>query len=119
MSSLVSELVQRVSTLESELKAHKLLFKDVVGKLVKKVKALELTLKTRGRKVVMSESDKEEANEQDVDPLIKLAKVAAASDAHDDVSPGTDIPPSPPLPTGVSAGVSSGVATGTPVGTSN
>ncbi|GJX81348.1 hypothetical protein Tco_0330829 [Tanacetum coccineum] len=50
----VSELVQKVSTLESELKAHKMLFKDVVGKLVKKVKALELKLQTRSRKVVMS-----------------------------------------------------------------
>ncbi|GJS01013.1 putative reverse transcriptase domain-containing protein [Tanacetum coccineum] len=108
----VSELVQKVSTLESELQAHKLLFKDVVGKLVKKVKALELKLNTRSRKVVMSESDKEEEEEQDVDPLIKLAKAVAASDAHVDVSPGADIPPSPPLPTGMSAGVSSGAPTG-------
>ncbi|GKC99895.1 putative ribonuclease H-like domain-containing protein, partial [Tanacetum coccineum] len=88
LSSLVSELVQKVSTLESELTAHKLLFKEVVGKLVKKVKALELKLKTRSRKVVMSESDKEEEEEQDVDPLIKLAKAAAALDAHVDVSLG-------------------------------
>ncbi|GJZ11374.1 hypothetical protein Tco_0546133 [Tanacetum coccineum] len=119
LSSLVSDLVQKVSTLELELTAHKLLFKDVVGKLVKKVKDLELKLKTRSRKVVMSEFDKEEEEEQDVDPLIKLAKAAAASDAHVDVSPGADIPPSPPLPTGMSAGVSSGVSTGTPAGTSN
>ncbi|GJX74762.1 hypothetical protein Tco_0313357 [Tanacetum coccineum] len=118
LSSLVSELVQKVSTLESELKAHKLLFKDVVGQLVKKVKALELKLKTRSRKVVMSESDKEEEEEQDVDPLIKLANAAAASDAHVDVSPGADIPPSPPLPTDMSAGVSSGVSTGAPTGPS-
>ncbi|GKF36839.1 hypothetical protein Tco_0113597, partial [Tanacetum coccineum] len=111
LSSLVSELVQKVSTLESELQAHKLLFKDVVGKLVKKVKALELKLNKRSRKVVMSESDKEEGEEQDVDPLIKLAKAAAASDAHVDVSPGVDIPPSPPLPTGMSVSVSSGVST--------
>ncbi|GKG19767.1 hypothetical protein Tco_0376866, partial [Tanacetum coccineum] len=67
-------------TLESELKAYKLLFKDVVSTLVKKVKALELKLKSRSRKVVMNESDKEEEEEQDVDPLIKLAKVAAALD---------------------------------------
>ncbi|GJU84560.1 hypothetical protein Tco_1292106 [Tanacetum coccineum] len=112
LSSLVSKLVQKVSTLESELQAHKLLFKDVVGKLVKKVKALELKLNTRSRKVVMSESNKDEEEEQDVDPLIKLAKAAAASDAHVDVSPGADIPPSPPLPTGMSAGVSSGAPTG-------
>ncbi|GKG65319.1 hypothetical protein Tco_0673250, partial [Tanacetum coccineum] len=36
----------------------------------------------------MSESDKEEEEEQDVDPLIKLAKAAATSDAHVDVSLG-------------------------------
>ncbi|GKD01740.1 hypothetical protein Tco_1172014, partial [Tanacetum coccineum] len=92
LSSLVSKLVHRVSTLESELKSHKLLFKDVVGQLVKKVKALELKLKTRSQKVVMSESDKEEEEEQDVDPVIKLANAATASDAHVDVSPGADIP---------------------------
>ncbi|GJS88148.1 hypothetical protein Tco_0770784 [Tanacetum coccineum] len=137
LSSLVSELVQKVSTLESELKAHKLLFKDVVGQLVKKVKALELNLKTRSRKVVMSESNKEEEEEQDMDPLIKLAKDVAASDAHVDVSPGVDIPPSPPLTTGFSyvptaetipassdttpetpGGVSFGVSTGAPTGPS-
>ncbi|GJR81468.1 hypothetical protein Tco_0152253 [Tanacetum coccineum] len=99
LSSLVSELVQKVSTLKSELQAHKLLFKDVVGTLVKKVKALELKLNTRSMKVVMSESDKEEEEEQDVDPLIKLAKAVAASDAHVDVSPGVDIPPGLPLST--------------------
>ncbi|GJT76620.1 hypothetical protein Tco_1043345 [Tanacetum coccineum] len=46
------------------------------------VKALELKLNTRSRKVVMSESDSEDEEEQDVDPLIKLAKAAAASDAR-------------------------------------
>ncbi|GJY64706.1 hypothetical protein Tco_0466166 [Tanacetum coccineum] len=99
LSSLLSELVQKVSNLESELQAHKLLFKEVVGTLVKKVKALELKLHTRSRKVVMSESDKEEEEEQDVDPLIKLAKAATALDTHVDVSPGADVPPSPPYPT--------------------
>ncbi|GJX79527.1 hypothetical protein Tco_0327676, partial [Tanacetum coccineum] len=97
LSYLVSELVQKVSTLESKLQAHKLLFKEVVGTLVKKVKALELKLNTRSRKVVMRESDTEE---QDVDPLIKLAKAAAASDAHVDVSPGADVSHSPPPPIG-------------------
>ncbi|GKB97900.1 hypothetical protein Tco_0984037, partial [Tanacetum coccineum] len=99
LSSLVSELVHKVSTLESELQAHKLLFKEVVGTLVKKVKDLELKLNTRSRKVVMSESDKEEEEEQDVDPLIKLAKADAASDAHVNVSPGAVVPPSLPHPT--------------------
>ncbi|GJZ65740.1 hypothetical protein Tco_0622436 [Tanacetum coccineum] len=45
LSSLVSTLVQKVNTQESELKAHKLLFKEVVGKLVKRVKLLEDKLK--------------------------------------------------------------------------
>ncbi|GJR97920.1 hypothetical protein Tco_0270094 [Tanacetum coccineum] len=45
LSSVVSTLVQKVNSLETELKAHKKLFKDVVGKLVKKVKAMEVKLK--------------------------------------------------------------------------
>ncbi|GKE35951.1 hypothetical protein Tco_1455273 [Tanacetum coccineum] len=99
LSSLVSTLVQKVNTQESELNAHKLLFKEVVGKLVKKVKLLEDKLKGRKRKFVMTASDKEEDAEQDVvqggsrkagseedaepdvDPLIKLAKAAAAASA--------------------------------------
>ncbi|GKF88432.1 hypothetical protein Tco_0259309, partial [Tanacetum coccineum] len=36
LSSLVFTLVQKVNTQESELNAHKLLFKEVVGKLIKK-----------------------------------------------------------------------------------
>ncbi|GJV02436.1 hypothetical protein Tco_1336005 [Tanacetum coccineum] len=36
----ISTLVQKVNYLEIELKAHKKLFKDVVGKLVKQVKAI-------------------------------------------------------------------------------
>ncbi|GJV11777.1 hypothetical protein Tco_1353318 [Tanacetum coccineum] len=53
LSSLVSTLVQKVNTQESELKAHKLLFKEVVGKLVKRVKLLEDKLKGRKHEVVM------------------------------------------------------------------
>ncbi|GJS78574.1 hypothetical protein Tco_0728455 [Tanacetum coccineum] len=60
-------------------KAHKLLFKEVMGKLVKRVKFLESKLKARRRNVFVSESDDEEAEEHDVDPLIKLAKAAASA----------------------------------------
>nr|GEX77603.1 synaptobrevin, longin-like domain protein [Tanacetum cinerariifolium] len=52
---------------ESELKDHKKLFKDVVGKLVKKVKALEIKLKTKKRKMVVSDSDQEDGGTQDMD----------------------------------------------------
>ncbi|GJS23769.1 hypothetical protein Tco_0452401 [Tanacetum coccineum] len=41
LSFVVSTFVQKVNSLETELKAYKQLFKDVVGKLVKRVKAIE------------------------------------------------------------------------------
>ncbi|GKA54479.1 hypothetical protein Tco_0753428, partial [Tanacetum coccineum] len=41
LSSVVSTFVHKVNSLETELKAHKKLFKDVVPKLVKKVKTFE------------------------------------------------------------------------------
>ncbi|GJV25141.1 hypothetical protein Tco_1377836, partial [Tanacetum coccineum] len=73
LCTLVSEQGKKIENLESELQAHKLLFKEVMGKLVKRVKFLESKLKARRRKVFVSESDNKEAEEQDVDPLIKLA----------------------------------------------
>nr|GEU92713.1 hypothetical protein [Tanacetum cinerariifolium] len=54
LSSVVSTLVQKVNSLETELKDHKKLFKDVVGMLVKKVKAIEVKLKTKKRKMVVT-----------------------------------------------------------------
>ncbi|GJX00408.1 hypothetical protein Tco_0184321, partial [Tanacetum coccineum] len=75
--TLVSEQGKKIGSLESELQAHKPLFKDVMGKLVKRVKFLESKLKARGRNVILSESDNEEDKEQEVDSLIKLAKAAA------------------------------------------
>ncbi|GJR02009.1 hypothetical protein Tco_0524993 [Tanacetum coccineum] len=72
LSSAVSTLVKKVHSLETELKAHKKLFKDVVPKLVKKVKALEVKLKTKKRKVVLSDSDQEDGGEPVVDFLSKF-----------------------------------------------
>ncbi|GJT15271.1 hypothetical protein Tco_0873977 [Tanacetum coccineum] len=88
LSSVVSTLVQKVNSLETELKAHKKLFKDVVAKLVKKVKALEVTLKTKKRKVVLSDSDQEEGGEQavDLDALIALANAVVTVDSN--IPPG-------------------------------
>ncbi|GKD67827.1 hypothetical protein Tco_1321917 [Tanacetum coccineum] len=116
LSSVVSSLVQKVKTLETELKDHKQLFKDVVGKLVQKFKALDVQLKTRKRKVVVSDSDQEEGGEPDVDALIKLAKAAVTiestipsggADIPADVSPSADVPTSIIVPSGVSAGICS------------
>ncbi|GKF06476.1 hypothetical protein Tco_0037144, partial [Tanacetum coccineum] len=83
LSSLVSELVQKVSTLESELKAHKLLFTNVVPKLVMKVKALEVKIKTKKKKVVLSDSDQEDGGEPDIDldALNELANAAVTVDS--------------------------------------
>ncbi|GJX56005.1 hypothetical protein Tco_0285902, partial [Tanacetum coccineum] len=96
--TLVSEQGKKIESLESELQAHKLLFKDVMGKLVKRVKFLESKLKARGRNVILSESDNEEDEEQDVDSLIKLAKAAAfaadTSSVPADATKATEFPPS-------------------------
>ncbi|GKE12479.1 hypothetical protein Tco_1416030, partial [Tanacetum coccineum] len=88
LSSVVSTLVQKVNSLETELKAHKKLFKDVVAKLVKKVKSLEVKLKTKKRNVVLSDSDQEERGEQavDLDALIALANAAVSVDSN--IPPG-------------------------------
>ncbi|GJS79520.1 hypothetical protein Tco_0729401 [Tanacetum coccineum] len=96
--TLVSEQGKKIGSLESELQAHKLLFKDVMGKLVKRVKFLESKLKARGRNVILSESDNEEDEEQEVDSLIKLAKAAAiaadTSSVPADATHATEFPPS-------------------------
>ncbi|GKB31384.1 hypothetical protein Tco_0870785 [Tanacetum coccineum] len=111
LCSLVNSLVQKIDSQASDLKAHKLVFKEVVGKLVKKVKELEDKLKGRKRKFVMTESDIEEEEEQDVDPLIKLAKAAATAAADSAVptsgSNADDIPPSSSTPSDAFAGGSS------------
>ncbi|GJR06304.1 ribonuclease H-like domain-containing protein [Tanacetum coccineum] len=121
LSTLVSTLMQKVNTQESELNAHKLLFKEVVGKLAKKVKLLVDKLKGRKRKFVMTDSDIEEDAEQDVDPLIKLAKAAATIAADSAVLTGgsheDDIPPSSNIPSGEFAG-GSDVPTGATPGPS-
>ncbi|GJT66823.1 putative ribonuclease H-like domain-containing protein [Tanacetum coccineum] len=96
LSSLVSTLVQKVNTQESELQAHKLLFKE------------------------------EEDAEQDVDPLIKLAKAAATAAADSAVPTGGShedaIPPSSYIPSGEFAGgsdVPAGATTGPSADPSN
>ncbi|GJQ89462.1 hypothetical protein Tco_0000601 [Tanacetum coccineum] len=89
---------KKIESLESELHAHKLLFKDVMGKLVKRVKFLESKLKAMGRNVILSESNKEEDEEQDVDSLIKLAMAVATtantSSVPADATQATEFPPS-------------------------
>nr|GEV54229.1 hypothetical protein [Tanacetum cinerariifolium] len=63
---------------------QKKLFKDVVGKLVKKVKAIEVKLKTKKRKMVVSDSDQEDYGNQDVDfnALCALANATMTVDSN-------------------------------------
>ncbi|GJW63595.1 hypothetical protein Tco_0115479 [Tanacetum coccineum] len=110
VSSVVSTLVQKVNSLETELKDTKKLFKDVVGKLVKKVKAIEVKFKTKKRKVVMSDSGLEEGGEQDVDLDALLAL------ANADVIVDSNIPPGGASSSHIPTDVPTGVA---PAGVSN
>nr|GEX73304.1 hypothetical protein [Tanacetum cinerariifolium] len=88
LSFVVSILVQKVKSLETELKDHKKLFKDVVGKLVKKVKVMEVKLKTKKRKMVVSDSDQEEGRKQDVDLDALRALANAVETVDSNISPG-------------------------------
>ncbi|GKB93098.1 hypothetical protein Tco_0979235, partial [Tanacetum coccineum] len=78
------------------------------------------------RKFVMTDSDKEEDDVPDVDPLIKLAKAATTATAALDVPTGgshdADIPPGSSIPSDVPAGgsnVSAGATTGPSTDPSN
>ncbi|GKD41953.1 hypothetical protein Tco_1266598 [Tanacetum coccineum] len=82
VSSVVSTLVQKVNLLETELKDTKKLFKDVVGKLVKKFKAME--------------------QDVDLDALLALANAAVIVDSN--------IPPGGASSSHILADVPTGVA---------
>nr|GEZ15896.1 hypothetical protein [Tanacetum cinerariifolium] len=132
MSSPRSTQAPPADSLETELKDHKKLFKDVVGKLVKKVKAMEVKLRTTNRKMVVSDSDQEEGGKPyvDLDALLALANAAVTIDSN--IPPGgasnnpaastsvpADVPTSANVPTdstSVPADVLTSVA---PAGVSN
>ncbi|GKE19116.1 hypothetical protein Tco_1426693 [Tanacetum coccineum] len=76
---LVPKLVYRIGSLEKELKETKQTLGNVVLTLVKKVKTLEVALKRKSKKVIVSESEGEEPEDQgriiqdiDDDPLVSL-----------------------------------------------
>ncbi|GKB24839.1 hypothetical protein Tco_0864240, partial [Tanacetum coccineum] len=112
-----------VYSLETDLKAHKHLFKVVVGKLVKQVKAMEVKLKTKKKKVVVSDSDIEDGGEQDVDLEALHALANAAVTVDSTKSPGgpssnpaaCSYDPTTDVPTDVPSGVApSGPSTVSP-----
>nr|GEV60576.1 ribonuclease H-like domain, reverse transcriptase, RNA-dependent DNA polymerase [Tanacetum cinerariifolium] len=90
----------------AELHDHKKLFKDVVEKLVKKVKTLKVKLKTKKRKMVVSDSDQEDddTHNVDLDALRALANAAVAVDLNIPSSSTSQVPvASPCAPTAVPA----------------
>nr|GEU62373.1 hypothetical protein [Tanacetum cinerariifolium] len=107
LSSKVSTLVQKVNSLETELKDHKKLFKDVVGKLVRKVKSLKVKLSTKKRKMVVIDFNQKEGGKQDVDldALRALANAAVTIDSNIPPGGASHIPAaSTSVPTVVPAG---------------
>ncbi|GKD65466.1 hypothetical protein Tco_1307574, partial [Tanacetum coccineum] len=78
---LVPKLVNRIGSLEKELKETKQTLGNAMLKLVKKVKTLETTLKRKSKKVLKSESEGDESEDQgrkiqdiDDDPLVSLVR---------------------------------------------
>ncbi|GKF52329.1 hypothetical protein Tco_0148796, partial [Tanacetum coccineum] len=91
---LVPTLVTRINSLEKELKETKQTLGNVVLKLVKKVKSLEKALKRKSKKVIVSESDSEEPEDQgriiqdiDDDPLVFLVRESMKEKSTDFVTP--------------------------------
>ncbi|GKA60431.1 hypothetical protein Tco_0759838 [Tanacetum coccineum] len=91
---LVPNLVTRVTSLEKELKETKHTLGGVVLKLVKKVKYLEIALKRKSKKVLVSASEGEEPEDQgriiqdiDDDPLVSLFRESMKDKSTDFVTP--------------------------------
>ncbi|GJS53681.1 hypothetical protein Tco_0627043 [Tanacetum coccineum] len=90
---LVPKLVNRVGSLEKELKGTKQTLGNAVLKLVKKVKTLETALKRKSKKVLISESEGEESKDQrrkfqdiDDDPLVSLVRESMKEKSTDFVT---------------------------------
>ncbi|GJY26164.1 hypothetical protein Tco_0400890 [Tanacetum coccineum] len=84
----------KIDSLEKELKETKHTFGHAVIKLVEQVKSLEVALKRKSRKVVLSESKGEEPENQgrkiqdiDDDPLGSLARASMNESAADFITP--------------------------------
>ncbi|GKA86150.1 hypothetical protein Tco_0807861 [Tanacetum coccineum] len=91
---LVPKLVTKINSLEKELKDTKKTLGNVVLKLVKKVKTLETTLKRKSKKVLISELEGEESEDQgrkfqdiDDDPLVSLVRESMKEKSTDFVTP--------------------------------
>ncbi|GJU03959.1 hypothetical protein Tco_1114297 [Tanacetum coccineum] len=106
LSLLVPKLELKIGSFKKELKETKQTFGNVILTLVDRVKSLEVALKRKSNKVILSESEDEETENQgrkihdiDDDPLVSLVrdfvtptktKVSASGEAQEeDISPTT------------------------------
>nr|GEW78696.1 hypothetical protein [Tanacetum cinerariifolium] len=82
--ALFPTCVQRIATLEAELKATKILHRDAVVLFAKQIKKLESKLKTKMRKLVLSDSEDEEdaRQSQELAALLDLANAALHEPSH-------------------------------------
>ncbi|GJS95047.1 putative ribonuclease H-like domain-containing protein [Tanacetum coccineum] len=92
--ALLPTIVDQTNILEKELKETKQTLGNVVLKLVKKVKSLEKALKRKSKKVLISESEGEESEDQgrkiqdiDDDPLVSLVRESMKEKSTDFVTP--------------------------------
>nr|GEU85521.1 synaptobrevin, longin-like domain protein [Tanacetum cinerariifolium] len=76
--ALFPTCLQRIANLEAELKATKILHRDTVVLFAKRIKKLESKLKSKQRKLVLSDSENEEEERQskELDALLDLANVS-------------------------------------------
>ncbi|GJX97989.1 hypothetical protein Tco_0355008, partial [Tanacetum coccineum] len=78
---LVPKLVTKIANLEKELHQTKTTFRNAILTLVDRVKSLEVALKRKSKKVILSETEDEETKNQgrkiqdiDDDPLVSLVR---------------------------------------------
>nr|GEW33144.1 hypothetical protein [Tanacetum cinerariifolium] len=82
--ALFPTCLQRIATLEAELKATKILHRDNVVLFARRIKKLESKLKTKKRKLVLSDSENEEEarQSQELEALLDLANATLHEPSH-------------------------------------
>nr|GEZ76159.1 hypothetical protein [Tanacetum cinerariifolium] len=82
--ALFPTCLQRIATLEAELKATKILHKDDVVLFAKRIKKLKSKLKTKKRTLVLSDSENEEdaRQSQELEDLLDLANASLHEPSH-------------------------------------
>ncbi|GKC60525.1 hypothetical protein Tco_1088123, partial [Tanacetum coccineum] len=82
---LVPKLINRIGSLEKELKDTKQTLGNVVLKLVKKVKSLETTLKRKSKKVLISDLEVRESMKEKSTDFVTPTK--ASGEAQEEINP--------------------------------